>query len=1389
MTARERLWILVVGACLVPGAAGAQTGGGKPPEKSGEIKTYELTAPGAAAGAEKGKPATPMGVKALAARPELMADDKLEAAIATLNELIETTDEDDPSKPEYLARLAELFWDKAESYFNRAYGDEMFRRLRAAQEADDEAAVAAVEADQKALMEQRVFWQEQSVKVYRSIVDGYPEYPAIDAVLYYLGFTLVQMDRTADAYPFFARIIRETPTSQFVPDALLNIAEFYFNSGRMDEALRVYTEVENFPASGAFGLAIYKKGWCHYNMGNHEEAMSQFLRVIEYARSDAARAVGYGAQLLREAQRDLVMVYSQVGSPENAIKVFRKIAPDSYMELAVRLAEGYASQGEYDKSNRLYRRIIAEFKDRDDAYRIVEFQRAILENAYRVGVAAKVVEEARRLIGLLDRFGASAPEAFLKVERAKVEELIRVIATTYHKEVAVTKDERTMQYTALLYQDYLRLFPDSPERLPMTLNHALLLAQVGEHGEAAEEFTRIVEMDPQGPHAETAAHEAVSNYYKMLDLTRKKVKSEDTSDTEPKELPEFERKLVEACNRYLAMAKPGAPDVVEARFAAAMVLYDYNHFQEAAARFREIIQGAPDHPNAPDAARLLLSSLHLMRDIQGLNAAAEDISRNPKLMQGEVPAIVGSIREQADFNRCYEYEQQERHRTAAECFLEYVRRFPGTPLKDRALINAANNFFKARLVERSLEANTQLFNEMPKSPLAPRALYNVGEIYRRLAVYSEAARFYEIFVKMLPKHELTEEALRYATVFRSGLGDYGEAIADMTGYLKLFPDSQHAPSVFLEIGVALEKQGKHAAALKQFKAFLAKFGRSRGPDLYLKALLKVAQMHRATKNEKAARQAYDTVVSEYNALPDAEKEKGTAVGLSAVAEARFMQGEAVLDQVRAIPLKGSQDEIGKAIQRKAELLMQAMEIFASVEAFGQPHWTIAAFSRKGFGFQELALAIEAVPPPRGFNEEQKEIFRGRLMEEAAPAWERAKTEFRRCVETAKQLKWYNEFSEQAEEALMRVEPEFKSLPDIRPTAGYYTLNIGRPRLLPFQEGDETPRWKEEGLSERVRAAAEGPGATAAAMYDYGAVLEERGDLDRAGTWYERAAAADPKMADAVARLGMVALAKGDEAGANARFDRALEMDPANSVAHNVLAARALRAGDFPEAVNHARMALVSDPDSMDAYLNLAATYLEMGLLDVGILVGRNALGLDKDDAPIQNLLGLILAKRGEVRQAVAMFTDAATDDPTLFDARMNLGAMMLAYKDFAAAAEQFQAALGLRAGHIQAKMGLAVSNRGLEKADEALQVLNEIANLKPDLADPHFNACLVYQENKSEYRKALAECETFARMAGGSHPKAREVERRIEGLRAIIEAGEAETPGPQEGGRAQPTGE
>ncbi len=1368
--------IVGIAAILCCGPAFAQTETGK------GIQAFSLAEEGGSgttsvaellSAQETGAQGTkPLDVRGISARSGRMSDDKLEASIATLNDLIEETDDDDPSKPEYLARLGEVYWDKAENFFNKAQGDEITGRLRKAIEANDDKSIAAIEAEQKDLMEQREFWQMESVSAYRRVVDSYPEYPAIDETLYYLGFALVQMGRQAEAFPYFARLVREAPNSQYVPDALLNIGEYYFNVGRMDDAAKMYTEVENFKEANVYGLAIYKKGWCYYNLGSFEEAMNQFLAVIDFSKTPEAEKSGYGRQLLKEAQRDLVMVYSQVGSPDSAIKVFKAISPDGYMDLAIKLAEGYASQGEFAKSSRLYKNIIAEYATRDDAWRVVQFQTAIFENAYKSGIKKDVVEEASRLIGLLDKFKDIAPKDFIDPEMVKSEELIRVVATTYHTEARKTKEEATLEFTHELYNEYLRLFPNAKYVYEITVNYAYLLQDIGQDELAAERFSQIVKMKPDGTLAIEAAHASVTSYYKLVEKQENKAKSDDTTDTEKKELSEFDQKLIAACDTYLKMAPRDAPDMVEAQFVRSMAYYRANHFQEAADGFKYIIDFFPDHENAPDAARLLLSSLVLMRDIPSLNVAADAIASRPQLMTGDVPGIIRKINEQKDFNACFEYEQKGLNSRAAECFLAYIAKFPETPLKDRALINAGNNFFKARRVEDSLKANEQLVNEFPNSSLAARALYNIADTYRRLAVYSEAARFYESFVELYPKHELTEEGLRFATMLRTGLGDHDLAIRDLRNYLKMFPKSDYVAGIALDIPGILLKQGKVGPALREYTDYLAKYGQAGGVDRRLMALLRIAQTYgkmAGPKNLKAADDAYDKVVAVYDALSNEDKQKVTPVGLTAVAEAMFVKGEAVLGAMRAIKLSGSMKVVSEQIAKKLALAEEAMKIFNTVEQFGQPNWTIAAYSRKGFGFQELAQTIENTPAPKNLSIEQKQFFREGMGEKAMPIWDKAKNSFRECVSLAQELKWYNRYSEEAEDALMNLDPDFRSLPDMRPRPDYYSVLGGRMTLLAERDGQDIPKWSDPNLENRVRNAAQAPDATPEAMYNMGAWLKSTGKKAEARQWFDRTLAARPDFDKAQAAIGMLLFEEGRTPDAEAWFGKAVEIDPANAIANAYYGWQAIAKGNFTDAIDVARVGLISDPDSRDAYAVLAAAYIGMGQIDAGLLVARNALSLDPTDGQIENLMGIMFLKQDEVRQAVKMFAKASVDAPMIYEAWMNLGLVTLGYKDFKSAGEAFGKALELRPTARDPRLSNAIVLRGTDQGDAALKILKALVAEREE-PEVHFNLCLLYQENLSEEELALDECNAFLATAAKNHPRRREVEKRVEGIRMTIEA-------------------
>jgi len=324
--------------------------------------------------------------------------------------------------------------------------------------------------------------------------------------------------------------------------------------------------------------------------------------------------------------------------------------------------------------------------------------------------------------------------------------------------------------------------------------------------------------------------------------------------------------------------------------------------------------------------------------------------------------------------------------------------------------------------------------------------------------------------------------------------------------------------------------------------------------------------------------------------------------------------------------------------------------------------------------------------------------------------------------------------------------------------------------MPEKDGADAPRWREPGVMERLTAAANAAGATAEAVYNGAAVLEIKGERALARKGYERALNMNPKLANAISRMARLAVVDGRGDEAQRLFDAALQIDPANAGAHNRLAERAIAEGHYQEAIEHERMALVADPDDQDAYLILAVAMLHLDLLDADVLVGRSALALDDRDAAIEGVLGMVFLKKGEVRQAVQLFEKAIVDAPESFDARMNLGAVTLSYKDYAASAEQFRKAASLKPTDVVSRMALAVALRGAGKGDEALTLLDEVLRLQPANVDVRYNRCILFQETLNKNEAALAECEAFLKAAPADHPKLKEAGRRIEGIRATLEA-------------------
>jgi hypothetical protein len=213
-----------------------------------------------------------------------------------------------------------------------------------------------------------------------------------------------------------------------------------------------------------------------------------------------------------------------------------------------------------------------------------------------------------------------------------------------------------------------------------------------------------------------------------------------------------------------------------------------------------------------------------------------------------------------------------------------------------------------------------------------------------------------------------------------------------------------------------------------------------------------------SKQEKNALKRLESVLDVFNKLSE-EQKSGLTNGVAFLAESRFMAGEKVLSDFRAAKLRGRSLE--QDFQNKLKLIGEAKDIFVEVIKLNQPHWVIAGLSRVGLAYQELATTIEQAPPPPGLDQEQIDLYREDLSAKADDIKAKAIEAYKECLDTAKQLQWFNDFAAEAEQNLAKLDYSFKFIKEYKARPGFYTANgaapsFVRPKGPAKEEGDEGP---------------------------------------------------------------------------------------------------------------------------------------------------------------------------------------------------------------------------------------------------------------------------------------------------------------------------------------------
>ena len=706
---------------------------------------------------------------------ELQVASKRREQIAALQKIINLSP-DPKDQAGLLFRLGELYWEESKYFFfeaNRQDDD-----LAAALKANDKAAEAKARSQKLELIAKHKEYGKLALEQYSEIVQKHKDYERTDEVLYFLGHNLMELGEDRKALVAFKRLIAKYPKSKYIPDAHLAFGEYYFNNskGKRDlvvRALESYKQAASFPDNKVYGFALYKEGWCYFNLGDYQKSMDMFKTVVLYGEYAGANAVGGGGKtsLVKEARTDFVRAYARFGSPTDARLEFGKVASnveDRFLMMK-QLANLYYEDGKDKEAALTFNSLI---KERPLSPEAPGFQGKIVDCVLRAGNKKMTVEQVRRLVKIMqevERSGVIKDEKDKKsLESAKElsERTLSNLAVTWHNEAKKTRDDQTFFYANEVYADYLELFSDNPKAYDLRFFWAELLNDnLQKYERAAEEYTRVLLADIKrldakptpgkaGRWLANAAYNAILAYDQVVKKAEEsgQVKSESNSDpTKKLVIPPQKKSLLLACERYLKYL-PKGDKRVEIAYKAANIYYRYNYLDEAVLRFSGIALGYPEYrfengDRAGElAANLVLDSYNLVQDWAKVHEWAKRFYNSPKLATGKFKEELSKVIEQSAFKLVNQLEAKKEFAKAAESYLSFVGEFPKSEIADTALYNASADFFQAKMLDRAIQTRRHVIEKYPRSKYVPACIFANGEGFEAVGDFEESAKTYESYV-------------------------------------------------------------------------------------------------------------------------------------------------------------------------------------------------------------------------------------------------------------------------------------------------------------------------------------------------------------------------------------------------------------------------------------------------------------------------------------------------------------------------------------------------------------------------------------------------------------------------------------------------------------------
>ncbi|MBA2538539.1 MAG: tetratricopeptide repeat protein [Deltaproteobacteria bacterium] len=784
------------------------------------------------------------------------------------DELIPNTpDSNVVEKSDYYFRLGEIYAKLHQLHRLKSAEAEIARDGE--RDVTRRAALAKQSADHKAKAKQALL---DTVGTYQKFVDNplFVSAPKVDIALFYMAYTLQSAGYLKEARVAYDKLLRNYPTSRFVPEAHLAFAEAFFEQRQLADAEARYKLVLKFPKSSVYRFAQYKLGWVAYNLGKFADAMQAFNEVIQGTRNDPTKAM-----LHRSASKDFVRAYAEIGKADKALLTFKRVSAGdgigntSGLTMLSSLSDHYLDQGKSDKAIYVLRELMTQQPKHKN---VCLWEHSIARSMMTLPSAtgddrvAEIEALTKLYAALQDK--SVLPKAELVDCRDAAAEMSGQLARAYHQEGVKTRNPEQLRLAGRLYRAYLGAFQGAPDFAETQYFHAELAWVFAELEKdprlavvkweaTATAFSDVLERGKlPAKLIQISAYAAMLARMKSLQIDPR-VRQEKVDEAAydrvalPKQLPENETKLLAAFDGYLKHVRdPNDSERIDVMFHRANLLRRFDRFAEAIPALEVIVLQHGTHETAPWALQLVLDSYNRLKNYEGMFAFANKVPPKVLALWPEGEITIKDLQRQQLRKQGEEHEKQAKASGNLElyvaCANKNVAAYNMNPLSDDAdqiLYNAGVCFELGKSISAAKGMYLLLQQHFPKSKLAAKSVARLGNALASIAFYKEAAEKLEEYATKYAGEDNAFPALSDAVQFRKGIGDDAKALANTRQFIQMFGKTKpaEAATAFFSMTSIYEKQGDLDKLAAHLRAYLVQWGSVGGGDRRVIAQAKLGQ--------------------------------------------------------------------------------------------------------------------------------------------------------------------------------------------------------------------------------------------------------------------------------------------------------------------------------------------------------------------------------------------------------------------------------------------------------------------------------------------------------------------------------------------------------------------